>query len=148
MRFFVDENFEKDVAAVLAMVYPSHEFVSAYVDPSRYCGVDDVILFPMIADDGFDAIVTQDRAQMEDFAERMTLFEAGLHWVGQRQIKDAGAKGLAFRLATVTAGLALVLEDPRADPHLYRLKGVETQPGQRIASVYAVWHPTWGAQPA
>lgn len=132
MKFLIDENIVHGVDRGLAAVYLSHEFVSAHSDPSRYCGVDDLDLFPVAAQYGFDAIVTHDKNQLKKPAERAMLLECGLHWIGHQSKEHSGLLGLALSSATLVAGMPFVLDDWRNAPHAYRLTGVGAQKGQRL----------------
>ncbi|HCB07646.1 MAG TPA: hypothetical protein PLZ93_02175 [Nocardioides sp.] len=134
MRFLVDENIPHVLAAHLAGIYLDHAFVSAFDEAARYCGVDDVDLFPRLIEDGFDAIVTRDKNQLADAAEKSMLRELGLRWIGHQAKEWPGLRGIVLTVATLTAGLFYVLEDWQEEPHAYHLRGVEAQPGQRMKS--------------
>lgn len=132
MKFLLDENITPDAASATRAIYFGHEWISAHDHRDRYCGVDDVDLFPVLAADGFDAIVTQDKNQLRIPEERQGLVDAGLHWIGLRSKPWPGLKGLAIRSATLVAGLYFVLDNWCPDPHGYFLTGVEAEQGQRL----------------
>lgn len=132
MKFLLDENITPDAAAAVRAIYFGHEWVSAHDNRGRYCGVDDLDLFPILASDGFHAIVTQDKAQLRIPEERRGLIDARLHWIGLRSKGWPGLKGLAMRSSTLLAGLHFVLDDWRPEPHGYYLTGVQAEAGQRV----------------
>jgi hypothetical protein len=130
-RLFVDENIPPLVAISLAKTFPAIEFVSAHDDPHHYCGVDDLELFPRIAAAGFQGIITQDKNQLREAAEREALRAHHLHWIGCQSKGHAGVRGIALNAATLIAGFPFVIEHWGQVPHIYHLKGVHAELGQR-----------------
>lgn len=131
-RILVDENIPPLVAQTLRSAFIGHEFLSAHDNPPRYVGVDDIELFARLGQDGFGAIITQDRNQVRDSDERAALRQYNLHWIGLQAKRHGGVKGIAMSAATLMAGMPFVLTDWRDVPHLYRLKGVQAEQGQRL----------------
>lgn len=130
MKFFVDENVNAGCMDPLRSTYRAHEF--RYAFDEGLSSTDDIPLFDILAKRRYDAIITKDREQVRNEDERRALFDAGLHWIGHKAKDHDGLMGIVVETATVTAGLIYVLTDWRAQPHIYRLKGVETQVGQRV----------------
>ncbi|MBB2921280.1 hypothetical protein [Cellulomonas cellasea] len=130
MRFFLDENLPATLREPLSAVYYDHDFVSGH--GTDLVGEPDLALFPALAARGYDALVTQDKAQLSDEDERRALYDAGLHWVGLSMKSHKGLRGIALMSAAVVAGVSYVLDDWRSEPHAYRLRGVESEASQRV----------------
>lgn len=140
MRFFLDENLPATLRDPLSAVYYEHEFLSGH--NTAHVGRLDLDLFPVLAQEGYDALLTQDKAQLRDDAERRALYDAGLHWVGLQMKPHSGLRGIALMSAAVVAGMSYVLDDWRAEPHVFRLRGVESERTQRV-KCEAVRLPSW-----
>lgn len=141
MRFFVDENVNSGCLEPLRSTYRTHEF--GYAFDEGLSSTNDIPLFELLAERRYDGIITKDREQLRNEDERRALFDAGLHWIGHSAKDHNGLMGIAIETATVTAGLIFVLNDWRPQPHIYRMKGVETQVGQRVR-ITAVELDKWG----
>lgn len=141
MKFFVDENVNRGCLEPLRTVYRAHDFDYAFDE--GLSGTNDIPLFEMLTKRRYDAIITKDREQLRDDAERRALFDAGLHWIGHKAKDRDGLKGIAIETATVTAGLIFVLEDWRPVPHVYSLTGIETQVSQRV-KIFPAERERWG----
>lgn len=133
MRFYLDENIPAPTSQALSAVHIDHVFVSAY-DRPELLGADDLDLFPVLASEAFDAIVTKDYNQTSDAGERRSLWDNQLVWIGHKMSSHAGTKGISLTIATVVAGLWFVLDDWPSEPWIFRLKGVQAEPGQRMTS--------------
>lgn len=129
MKFFLDENIQVTLANSLRAVYRTHQFVT--IDDEDLRGTLDHQLFPILAERGFDAIITKDKQQHRDLEERRALYDANLHWIGHQMKPHSGLLGLALESATVVAGLHYVLQSWHEEPYIYTLKGVGAEPGQR-----------------
>lgn len=130
MKFFVDENMNAACIPPLSATYLDHEFRSAWDE--GLSGEKDLALFRELRRRRFQAIITMDRQQLQDQAERQALADARLHWVGYRSKGIGGLRGLALETATVTAGLAYALEDWQSDPHQYLLSHIPHDKPQRV----------------
>ncbi|KXP08831.1 hypothetical protein [Tsukamurella pseudospumae] len=130
MKFFLDENMNYGCLAPLREIYREHEF--RHIHDEGMSGEQDIPLFARLREQKYDALLTKDRNQLTDEAERRALFDSGLHWVGHVSKGFQGLKGITMETATVTAGLIYVLEDWRAEPYSYQLKGIPSEIGQRV----------------
>lgn len=132
-KFHLDENFPPQVAAALRAIWPRHHFTTN--DKLRLSGTRDLKLFPALAQTDHHAIITFDRRQLGDgidLAERKSLVENGLHWIGIPMAPEGtkGARVFARATAILVAGLPHVLDDWRSDPHAYH-----TQPPRNVDSM-------------
>lgn len=132
MKFLLDENVPPTVADAVRSIYLTHEWISAHEDRGTYCGVDDLDLFEVLANHGFQALVTQDKNQLKVPEERAGLVAAGLHWIGFKAKKAGGLRGLSLQSATLISGLSFVIDDWRPEPHAYQLTGVPSDASQRV----------------
>lgn len=76
MRLYLDENFPPVVLVPLRSVYSDHEFRS-WADEGLSATLN-LDLFPELARREFDAIITRDRRQLKNPAERAALAASGL----------------------------------------------------------------------
>lgn len=122
MKLYVDENLPAALVAPLAQLHRRHQFRSSQQE--SLSGVEDVELFETLRVLDFDAIITQDRQQLEKANERAALRLNSLHWIGVPQLNEPGIHGLASTLAMVVTGLPYFFDNLQAQPHLYRLRPV------------------------
>jgi hypothetical protein len=125
----------------LRATYRQHDFRHAWDE--GLSGEKDIPLFQTLQDQRYDAIITKDRNQLRDESERRALLDAGLHWIGHKARGRAGLEGIALETATVTAGLIYVLGEWRNQPHVYAIKGIEAEAGQRL-KISSVALAKWG----
>ena len=144
MKFFLDENVNYSCLDPLRVLYREHEFHHTFDE--GLSGTDDVPLFETLHNQRYHAIITKDRAQLSDDVERRALYDARLHWIGHRAKQHDGLFGIVIETSTVTAGLIFVLRDWRDDPHVYMLKGIESQATQRL-KVAPVERADWNLPP-
>ncbi len=125
MKFYIDENLMPAIADSLTGIYRGHTFRTPQQE--HLLGLEDLELFPDLAQRGFDCIITEDKAQLDRPAERAGLAEAGLHWVGILKLRNVrGVAQLASQVSMVAGGLGWVIGDAPEAPTAYRLKGPRT----------------------
>lgn len=131
MKFFLDENETEAILPPLRTVFFDHEFVPA--SSLGTVGLDDQDLFPAVAEGGFDALITRDRNQLANPAERHSLHENGLHWIGHREPGCRGLLLIASITASYVAALPYIIEamTSATEPTAFHVKNLGTQPGQR-----------------
>jgi PIN like domain len=144
VKFFLDENVNRGCLEPLRALYRSHDFHYAFDE--GLSSTDDVPLFEILQHQRYDAIITKDRHQLSDDAERRALYDAGLHWIGHKAKQHDGLFGIVVETATVTAGLIFVLRDWRPEPHVYTLRGVESDTTQRL-KIAPVERAAWNLPP-
>ncbi|WP_165242035.1 hypothetical protein [Corynebacterium lizhenjunii] len=84
MKFLFDANIPKKAQAAVRSMFASHLFVAAWDKPFAP-DLDDLSLFRLAKQEGIDAIITHDVAQMigvDRRDERRRCAECGLHWLG------------------------------------------------------------------
>ncbi|WP_022880528.1 hypothetical protein [Microbacterium sp. B19] len=94
-----------------------------------------------MGDDGYDAIVTFDRQQMKNHAERKAVFDADLHWIGLRMNAPEGPGGIAWLSSSMLAALPHLLDHRAEEPQVFRLKGAPNQQTQVMTTT-----PVWNTQ--
>lgn len=132
MRFFLDENETPAVLPPLRTVFYGHDFRSA--DEEGLSGVLDPELIREVSTRGFDAIMTQDRNQLSNRAERDAYIQTGLHWVGHNQ---PDAEGLLYIVASAAAYLSAmphILEGMAnvTGAHSFHVRNLPVLKGQRL----------------
>lgn len=131
MKVYLDENLPAFVVHPLAHVYPAHEFATPDQEDLR--GIEDIPLFAALRERGFDAIVTRDRCQLKDVAERRAVTESGLRWIGIADKRLKGLEQVTVTVATLVAGLRFVFEHEPSASTSYQLKTIPHTQDQRIA---------------
>jgi hypothetical protein len=88
----------------------------------RLKGRNDVSLFRLANERGYECVVTNDHNQLFDPAETRAIARSGLHHVRYKQ-RHEGLRGLAFALGALIAALPGLLDD------------LERETGQRLVRV-------------
>lgn len=146
MRFFLDENMPVvAVAPLIAAFGARHEFVTA--DDLNLRGVDDIDLYPHVRAAGALAVVSKDDRQLKNEVERRGLFDNRLSFVHLRTSTVGGRKGLALVVASIIAGIPFIEERWAPEPHVFRLKGLQSGFTERISSHAPIWQDRWGDRP-
>lgn len=132
MRFFVDENETDAILPPLRATFLQHEFRGSKEE--ELGGIDDIPLFAIVAERGFDALITRDSNQLDDRDERRALIESGLHWIGHKQPGASGELGIALTSAAYMAAMPHIVSAlPTVEqPHAFHVKGLASQEGQRV----------------
>lgn len=132
MRFLFDENMTLGLVENLSATAPWHEF--SHVTAVGLRGTEDVGLLPLVADMGFDAIVTDDRRQLRRTDEKQAIVDSGLHWITLRRTNVAGFYGLAAETASLTAAFPHILEELKDTSHQLKISiiGFGREKTQRI----------------
>lgn len=133
MRFFLDNNLSPRLAEPVAALLPEHSCCCARDE--GLTTVDDVPLFAEVAHRRFDAIITRDRNQLSDGEERRALIDSGLHWLGTKDTKVGGLKGMSLDCASITIGLAIVLPELSGGQRAFTFNALPHQREQRVKAV-------------
>ncbi|AWD24243.2 hypothetical protein C0205_03140 [Micrococcus luteus] len=135
MKFLVDENEHAGICAPLTMLHPAHTF--EHVSAVGLAGLLDVELFAAMHARGYNALLTQDRAQIMDNLEELdALLEHGIHWIGRKQSHQPGIRSLAIATSTYVSATPDVLElvQSTESPLQVRLSNVQIGIGPRVKS--------------
>lgn len=117
MRFFLDENVNQQLITPLSGMFGGHEFVGVRELGTK--GLDDIALYPAVAEAGCDALITHDLMQLRRSEERAACRDAGLHWLGVHKVNTRGFHALAGPASVIIHGLPFVFgrlagaEEPR-----------------------------------
>lgn len=132
MKFFLDENETPAILPPLRTVFFDHEFHSAHEEDLS--GVLDPDLIREVSDRGFDAIMTQDRNQLSNRAEREALIQSGLHWIGHSQPDADGLLYVVNSAASYLSAMPHILEEISAvtGAHSFHVRNLPLQKGQRL----------------
>ncbi len=130
MKFYLDENFPPGILGTIQLIYSDHEFRSWQDEGLE--GVLDLDLFAILSQRSFDAIVTRDRRQLTDAAERKGLLDSSLAWIGLRDVRLTGREKLATTSASLIAGLGHMMKHRPEQPTAYLIYNVPHAASQRI----------------
>ncbi len=130
MHFFIDQNINQQAPHALSAIYLRHHFDHAFRLGMHE--LKDEELFRELQRLGYDAIITKDRNQLRDPAERAGLRSAGLHWIGYNSKGHPGLTGIALETSTIVSGLPYVLEGLPPEPTMFKLSGIPSERTQRI----------------
>jgi hypothetical protein len=129
---FLDNNESDAILTPLRVVFCTHEFRSATEEDLT--DEDDLGLFPILEQRGFQAIITRDLNQLRGSAERAGLIAAGLRCIGHREPAARGELAIALTAAAYLAALPFFFEQATTlpGPHSFRVTGVGSLIGQRV----------------
>ncbi|GAA4155966.1 hypothetical protein [Leifsonia shinshuensis] len=130
MKIYLDENLPYVLAEPLSVVYREHVF-STHLEEGL-TGTEDIPLLTSLRARGFEAFVTRDRAQLRDPDERKAVINSGLRWVGVADKRLKGLEQITVTVATLVAGLRVVIEHAPEGPTSYALKTVQHGAGQLV----------------
>lgn len=130
MLFFIDHNINLQVPNALSSLYLEHDFNHAF-DVGLH-ELKDEELFETLASQQYDAIVTRDKNQLKNAAERAGLRSANLHWIGYQSKPHPGVLGLALETSTIISGLPFVLNSERLEPTAFTFRGIPSERTQRV----------------
>jgi hypothetical protein len=146
VKFFLDENMAVISLNPLQVIFRHrHEFENAMTLDLR--GVDDVNLYPLVRAAGVDAIISKDARQLQVHDERRGLWDNRLTFVHLQMSKVGGVKGLSLELASIVAALPFIEERWVPEPHVFRLRGLQSGFSERVSSHASVWLEAWGVHP-
>ncbi|MFL6121628.1 hypothetical protein [Actinophytocola sp.] len=134
MKFFLDNNLSPRLVAPVTALLHGHSCCCARDE--GLTAVDDVPLFAELTTRRFDAIITRDRNQLSDHAERQALIDSGLHWLGAKDAQVGGLKGISLDCASITIGRAIVLPELLSGgQHAFTFRALPHQREQRVKPV-------------
>lgn len=134
MKVLIDENVPRPLLDALRILLKTRHDLS-HVHDLKWQGTKDVPLYEKAAGEGFEAVLTNDRHQMQRPLEVEAIAQSGLHRIEYRvNAKHGGLIGLATAIATVCAGLPHALDELRdADgQRLILLNGMDPTRRSRI----------------
>jgi PIN like domain len=123
MRILVDEDTAVQVVQPLTHVLFGHQV--DHVSDISWKGKKDRQVLPDASRAGYGALITRDRAQLDDPDECDAIKKSGLHHVRYTQ-RSEGMRGLGLAIGALIAAMPLVME-----------KLVEAD-GQRLIKITAI----------
>lgn len=133
MKFFLDHNLSPQLIKPILAIHPKHTVRSALEE--RLTTTDDIPLFAELVRRRFEAIITRDRNQLAEPAERTALGSSGLHWLGVKDTHTRGLLGIALDTAAITIGLTMVLPELTGEQRAFRFPAMPHQESQRAKLV-------------
>lgn len=125
MRVLLDEDVPKQLLEPLRhLTRGRHEVV--HVADTKLRGKKDAPLLKEAGRQGFEAVVTNDAAQLDDPAETRAIKRSGLHHIRYSQ-RHKGLRGLALALGALVAELPTVLDEltTASSQRLVRIHGLD-----------------------
>lgn len=107
MRILLDEDVPRQVVDVLKHVLRGH--VVDHVHLIKWSGKPDNMIYRDASRAGYDAVVTNDAAQMADPDECREVKRAGLHRISYKQ-RHPGLQGLAIAVGSLVAAMPGVVD--------------------------------------
>lgn len=130
MRVLLDEDVPVQVLEPLKRVLRGHEV--RHLNDLGWKNKKDVFVLHDAAAKGFDVLVTNDAAQLDDPDETDAIKKSGLHHVRYSQRPDLGLHGLALALGAIVSAMPpLIVELGRVTgQRLVRINALD--PGRRF----------------
>jgi hypothetical protein len=133
MRLLLDEDVPLQLLEPLRRLLPEHAL--DHVADIGWKGKKDRFLLPDAARRGYDALLTNDSAQLDSAEESRAIRDSRMHHIRYRQDPRRGIDGLATAMAGVLAAIRPVVRDLAAADG-QRLVLVESvAPGRRHTAV-------------
>lgn len=123
MQILLDEDVPVQVCEILSRVLIGHGV--KHVNQLQWKSKKDRFVYRDAADLGFDAIVTNDAAQLFDPVITKAIKRSGLHYVHYTH-EARGVRGLALACGAIIAAMPGVVAE------------LEAAPGQRIVEIKAL----------
>lgn len=140
MRVLLDEDVPVQALQVLKHVCSRHQVCHA--QEMGWNGKKDLIVYRDAAKAGFEVIVTNDGAQMEDPDETTAVKRSGMHRISYPH-RHPGLKGLAVAVAGLVSAIPCILEElENADgQRLVTITGIDPTPTKRYKITDPRRHP-------
>jgi PIN like domain len=124
VKLLLDEDVPKQLLEPLRRLLVEHQV--DHVDDLGWKGKKDRNLLPDAAGRGYDALVTNDSAQLDNAEESRAIRDSGMHHIRYRQDTRRGVDGLALAMASVMAAIRPVARD------------LQEADGQRLVEIQAI----------
>ncbi|HEY4458600.1 MAG TPA: DUF5615 family PIN-like protein [Pseudonocardiaceae bacterium] len=121
MRLLLDEDVPLQLLDPIRHLLRGHTV--DHVDELGWKGKKDRFLLPDARRKGYDALVTNDSAQLDSIEESKAIKESGLHHIRYRQNTRLGLDGLALAVGSVIAAIRQIVSE------------LEQADGQRLVEV-------------
>jgi hypothetical protein len=124
VKLLLDEDVPLQLLEPLRHLLPGHEV--DHVGKIGWKGKKDRNLLPDAAQRGYQALLTNDSAQLDSVEESRAIRDSGLHHIRYHQETRRGIDGLATAMGSVVAGIRSVVMD------------LEAADGQRLVLIQSI----------
>ncbi|HWE91455.1 MAG TPA: hypothetical protein VG317_18490 [Pseudonocardiaceae bacterium] len=133
MRLLLDEDVPIQLLEPIRHLLRGH--VVDHVDQLGWKGKKDRFLLPDARRKGYDALVTNDSAQLDSAEESKAIRDSGLHHIRYRQDTRRGLDGLALAIGSVVATIRQVVAELEQSDGQRLVEIPSIQPGKRHKSI-------------
>lgn len=112
MKLLLDEDVPVQLLEPLRHLLRGHQV--DHVEGIGWKGKKDRFLLPDAARSGYDALLTNDSAQLDDPEESRAIRDSGMHHIRYQQNPRHGLDGLAGAMGSVMAAIRPVVRDLEA----------------------------------
>lgn len=124
MRLLLDEDVPLQLLEPIRHLLRGH--VVDHVEQVGWKGKKDRFLLPDASRKGYDALVTNDSAQLDSVEESKAIKDSGLHHIRYRQNTRLGLEGLALAIGSVIAAIRQIVAE------------LEQADGQRLVEIQSI----------
>jgi hypothetical protein len=124
MRLLLDEDVPLQLVDPIRHLLREHTV--DHVEEVGWKGKKDRFLLPDARRRKYDALVTNDSAQLDSIEESRAIKDSGLHHIRYRQDTRRGIEGLALAIASVVAAIRQVVIE------------LEQEDGQRLVEIQSI----------
>jgi PIN like domain len=124
MKLLLDEDVPVQLIEPLRRLLREHQV--DHVQDLGWKGKKDHFLLPDATGKGYNALITNDSAQLDNAAETRAIRDSGIHHIRYRHDTRRGVDGLALAMASVMAAIRPVLRE------------LDNADGQRLVEIHAI----------
>ncbi|MGH3772657.1 MAG: hypothetical protein ACRDRW_14900 [Pseudonocardiaceae bacterium] len=124
MKLLLDEDVPVQLVEPLRRLLREHQV--DHVQDLGWKGKKDCFLLPDASGKGYDALITNDSAQLDSAEETRAIRESGMHHIRYRHDTRRGIDGLALAMASVMAAIRPVVRE------------LDDADGQRLVEIQAI----------
>lgn len=124
MKLLLDEDVPVQLVEPLRRLL--HEHHVDHVQDLGWKGKKDRFLLPDASGKGFDALITNDSAQLDSAEETRAIRDSGMHHIRYRHDTRRGVDGLALAMAAVMAAIRPMIRE------------LDDAQGQRLVEIQAI----------
>ncbi|GAA1610020.1 DUF5615 family PIN-like protein [Catellatospora bangladeshensis] len=134
MKVLLDENVARPLSDVLKSFLERKGHRIDHVHDLDWSGTKDVELYQRATAEGYHVILTSDEKQLKRAPEVAVIAASGIHRIQYSHPSRGGLVGIGVAIGTVTAGLAVALDELAEAPSqlLIKLRGIDPSRSSRI----------------
>jgi hypothetical protein len=147
MKLLLDEDVPLQLLEPLRRLLRGHQV--DHVQGLGWKGKKDRFLLPDASRRGYDALLTNDSAQLDSPVETKAIRDSGIHHIRYHQQSRHGLDGLALALASVLAGIRAVIAELQAveGQRLIEIQALQRTRRHRTTDPKSDPPPYWGRRP-